>query len=168
MDKKKGLLFSVCAFALILLEAIFKVKLRGGDESVKAMAKNTADYLFVCPMSSHTWDAVAKSFDRLQQYISMFIVFVVIVLLFSWGWALYQNLLKDKFVADAYKRPWEITKMFFWATIVFVMAVMSPNHFRAKITGRSNGHETKWVLCEQTSANARAIPLSKIKKIKLY
>lgn len=168
MDKKKGLLFSVCAFALILLEAIFKVKLRGGDESVKAMAKNAADYLFVCPVSNHTWDAVAKSLSRLQQYISMFVVFVIIVLLFSWGWALYQNLLKDKFVADAYKRPWEITKMLFWATIVLVMAVMTPNHFRPKITGRSNGHETKWVLCEQTSAHARAIPLNKIKKIKLY
>ena len=168
MDKKKGLLFSVCAFALILLEAIFKVKLRGGGESAQAMAKNSADYLFVCPMSSHTWDAVSKAFSRLQQYISMFVVFIVIVLLFSWGWALYQNLLKDKFVADAYKRPWDITKVVFWATIVLVMAVLTPNYFRPKITGRSNGHETKWVLCEQTAAGARAVPVNKIKKISLY
>ena len=168
MDKKKGLLFSVCVFALIMLEAIFKVKLQGGGESVKAMAKNAAEYLFVCPMSNNTWDAVAKSFSRLQQYISMFVVFIVIVLLFSWGWALYQNLLKDKFVVDAYKRPWEITKICFWMTVIFVMVVLTPNYFRPKITGRSNGHETKWVLCEQTSAGARAVPLNKIKKINLY
>ena len=158
MLKKPGLLFSVCALALVILATVFRLQLPSADtESAKIAATNVANHLFVCPMASSTWDSVAQGFSVLKPYISMFVVFAVIVLLFSWGWALYQNLLKDKFVKDAYKNPWDITKIIFWLAVAFVMCVQTPNHFRAKVPVRSNGETAEWVLCEQSAPEARAV-----------
>ena len=80
---------------------------------------------------------------------------MIIVLLFAWGWALYQNLLKDKFNADVYKNPWGITKIVFWAVIIAVLLVKTPNYFR-RVDVR--GHGNNWVLCENTSEGAKAAP----------
>ncbi len=168
MNKKPGLLYSVCALAVIILMTVFHMNGLGVKESAIQNTKNVADYLFVCPVSNSTWDSISRTLSMGREYLYVAIAFMAIVLLFSWGWALYQNLLKDKFSADAYKTPWEITKISFWAAVICFILVMTPNYFRAKITGRSGNKETKWVLCEQTSTNARAIPLNKIKKTTLY
>ena len=79
---------------------------------------------------------------------------MVLVLTFSWGWALYQNLLKDKFSADAYKNPWALTKAVFWMAVAFFILFQTPNYFR-RVEVR--GHGDNWVLCENTSAGARAV-----------
>lgn len=152
MNKKPGLLFSVYALALIILASVFKFSLPGAKESA-ANAKNVANHLFVCPMASNTWDQIAHMLSMAENYIVYFVWFVIIVLMFSWGWALYQNLLKDKFKADAYKRSWEITKILFWAAIICVVLVKTPNYFRPQVSVNS----THWVLCENTSENARAV-----------
>ena len=153
MNKKPGLLFSVYALAAIILATIFHFSLPGGKESTLHNAKNIANYLFVCPMKNNTWDSVSNMLSKGENYIFYFVCFIVIVLLFSWGWALYQNLLKDKFSADAYKRPWEITKVIFWIIVVSMVLIKTPNYYRAKVHVNS----TSWVLCENTSENARAV-----------
>ena len=158
MLKKRGLLFSVCALALVILATVFKLQLPGANtESAKIAATNVANHLFVCPIASSTWDSVSRGLSVLESYLSMFVVFVVIVLLFSWGWALYQNLLKDKFVKDVYKTPWDLTKIVFWIVVAFVILIMTPNHFRTKVPVRSNGQTSEWVLCEQSAPDARAV-----------
>lgn len=164
MDKKPGLLFSVYALALIVLASVFKLHLQTNSESAKAVTKSVADHLFVCPSASQTWDSVAKAFSFSEKYISMFVVFIIIVLVFSWGWALYQNLLKDKFSADAYKNPWYITKVVFWITIVCCVLVMTPNHFRAKVSVRSGGQVVEKVLCEQSAPDATSVKIRTVKQ----
>lgn len=164
MNKKPGLLFSVCALAFVILATVFKLHFPGANtESAKIAATDVANHLFVCPIADSTWDSVAKGLSILESYFSMFVVFAGIVLLFSWGWALYQNLLKDKFVVDAYKNPWDLTKAMFWIVVAFVIFIMTPNHFRAKITVRSNGQASEFVLCEQSSPNARAVRIRNAK-----
>ncbi|MBR5904163.1 MAG: hypothetical protein IKZ49_01355, partial [Alphaproteobacteria bacterium] len=83
-----------------------------------------------------------------------FFAFMVLVLMFSWGWALYQNLLKDKFSADAYKNPWELTKAIFWMAVVVFVLFKTPDYFRQV---EVRGHGANWVLCENTSDGARAV-----------
>jgi len=166
MKKNPGLLLAVCVLAVIVLANVFKLNLPSGNES--AEVKNVADYLFVCPLADSTWDQLAKSFAMGKRFISMFVVFMGIILFFSWGWGLYQNLLKDKFSADAYKFSWEITKAIFWVIIVSVVLIRTPNYFRAKIPVRSGDTRTEWVLCEPTSPGARAIRVNKIKKFTVF
>ena len=165
MKKKPGLLFAVCVLALIILAAVFKLHLTPVSESPVMHLKDPATHIFVCPMANETWDSVSQMFTMGKRFVSMGIVFIVVILLFSWGWALYQNLLKDKFVADAYKDSWGLTKIVFWFSVVLVILTMTPNYFRPKISGRSNGKEINWVLCDQQAEHARALPLSKIKKM---
>jgi hypothetical protein len=67
---------------------------------------------------------------------------------------MYQNLLKDKFVRDAFKKPWAATKMLFWALVVVLLLVKTPNYFR---TVHVDGTNTNWVLCESNTPGARAV-----------
>lgn len=71
-----------------------------------------------------------------------------------WSWALYQNLLKDKFVRDAYKTPWEFTKLLFWAVVIITMLTMTPNHFR---TVHLDGASGDWILCDNNTPGARVV-----------
>lgn len=153
MNKKPGLLYSVYALAVVILMTVFHVTISGTKESAVQNTKNIANYLFVCPTSSNTWDSIADVLGKFTEYMYMGVSFMIIVLLFSWGWALYQNLLKDKFNADVYKTPWTITKIAFWITIVFIVLSKTPNYYRPRVEVNS----TSWVLCESTSENARAV-----------
>jgi len=154
MNKKPGLLFSVCALAMIVLASVFKLDLLKSKQTLQS-TKNIANHLFVCPMANSTWDSISDMLSKGKEYMYMAVAFVVIVLLFAWGWALYQNLLKDKFSADVYKNPWEITKIVFWAAVICFVLVKTPNYFRPHVRINS----TNWVLCDNTSENARAVRL---------
>lgn len=154
MNKKPGLLFSVLLFAFIVLAASFNMNL-DNRAAVKLRAGiNPADVLYICPADNTTWLNISHSMHALSKYASIFFLFVGIVLFFSWGWALYQNLLKDKFVDDAYKTPWMLTKGFFWILIIFTLLVVTPNHYREV---KVRGQDTPWVLCDSDSAGARAV-----------
>ena len=156
MNKKPGLLFAVSLLAIIILAASFHMDF-GGAAAVKLRAGiNPGNVLYVCPVDGGTWSEIARAMSSLSRYIYIFFIFFVIVLMFSWGWALYQNLLKDKFSADAYKNPWSLTKTVFWLGVIVTLAVATPNHFRT-VHVRVNGHTTDWVLCENNSPNARAV-----------
>lgn len=154
MNKKPGLLFVVCLLAIILLAVSFNMDF-GGHPAVKLPTGiNPDDVLYVCPAEDDGALAqFASALHVVGKYAYLMFAFMVLVLVFSWGWALYQNLLKDKFNADAYKNSWDLTKVVFWLAIVFYVLFMTPNYFR-KVEVRGRG--TNWVLCENTSEGAKA------------
>ena len=156
MNKKPGLLLTVSILAIIVLATAFNMNL-GGDSAVHLRAGvNPDSVLYICPVADNIWDSFANAMSLGRRYIYMGFWFAGIVLLFSWGWALYQNLVKDKFSADAYKNPWGLTKLFFWAAVICTVLAMTPNYFRT-VHVRANGHDSQWVLCDSTSTNARAV-----------
>lgn len=164
MNKKPGLLFSVYALALIVLATIFKLHLRLGPESASPVTANVSNHLFYCPATTSRWDDFARLFSVGEDFVSLSVAFIALVLVFSWGWALYQNLVKDKFNVDVYKNPWKITKIVFWSAVVCYILAMTPNHFRPKIIVRSGGQKTEQVLCEQNAIGAKAVKIRTVNK----
>lgn len=156
MNKKPGLFLAVSLLAVIVLAASFGFDFGGADAVRLRAGINPGNVLYVCPVNDSVWTSVAEAFSSVSRYIYIAFIFALIVLIFSWGWALYQNLLKDKFSADAYKNPWEFTKMLFWAAVLLTLITVTPNHFRT-VHVRVNGHTTDWVLCENNSPGARAV-----------
>ena len=74
--------------------------------------------------------------------------------MFGWGWQLYQNMLSDKFKRDSFKNIWGYTKLAFWAGVIVLLIVATPNSFRrVEITGAGNN----WVLCDGNTPGARAV-----------
>lgn len=155
MNKKPGLVFAVCLFAIIILAVSFNMNL-GGDAPVKLNSGiNPENVLYVCEIKTDSiWHQISQSLHLLGKYATFFFSFAGIVLFFSWGWALYQNLLKDKFNADAYKNSWEITKVIFWIIVIFTVLFVTPNHFR---NVEVRGHGDNWVLCDKASTGARPV-----------
>ena len=153
MNKKPGLLFAVCLLAMIILAVSFGMNF-GGNPPVHLPSRiDPSTVLYVCPAADSAWTHVSRSFSLINKYAHLLFFFAVFVLIFSWGWALYQNLLKDKFNDEAYKNSWELTKMIFWVAIVYTVLVWTPNHFRrVEVRGTSE----QYVLCENTSTGAKA------------
>lgn len=156
MNKKPGLLTAVSILAIIILAAAFNMGL-GGDTVVQLRAGvNPDSVLYICPAFPNSWEEFANVMSMWRRYIYMGFGFAVIILFFSWGWALYQNLVKDKFSADAYKNSWGLTKIVFWAAMICFILAMTPNYFRT-VHVHFDGHDTEYVLCDNTSENAHAV-----------
>ena len=154
MNKKPGLLFAVAVFAIVILAASFHMDYGAHTTVMLRQGVNPDSVLYVCPSANVTWDNLSHSLHFMQRYASVFFSFIGIVLVFSWGWAFYQNLLKDKFSEDVYKNPWGVTKVIFWLIVVISILFVTPNHFR-RVEVR--GHGDNWVLCDNTSKDARAV-----------
>jgi hypothetical protein len=154
MDKKPGLLVTISIFTIIVVAVSFHLNLGSNAPIELAEGVNPDNALYVCPAVTDTWTRIAQGLHFLAQFAPLFFSFAGIVLIFSWGWALYQNLLKDKFVDEAYKNPWGLTKAFFWLVVIFTILYVTPNHFRQV---EVRGSEEQWVLCENTSDGARAV-----------
>ena len=152
MNKKPGLLFIVSLAAIILLAASFHMDFGGNAPVHLPNSVNPDSVLYVCPATGDIWNQFSGILHSIGKYVYLFFAFVILVLMFSWGWALYQNLLKDKFSEDAYKNPWDLTKVFFWGAVIVYILFMTPNYFR---TVHVRGSHADWVLCENTSEGAR-------------
>ncbi len=155
MNKKPGLLFTVCLLAIIVLAVSFNMDF-GGNAPIHLQPGVDPDkVLYVCPVDAKgALFQFSTALQAVGKYAYLLFAFMVLVLVFSWGWALYQNLLKDKFSADVYKNPWDLTKVVFWMAVIFYVLIMTPDHFR-RVEVR--GHGTNWVLCDNTSDGAKAI-----------
>ena len=150
---KPTMLFAIVLLTSIVLMTAFNITLSPTTPIV--LPPNVApDALFVCPTESNTWDIVAAGLNQFTKPLTIGFFFAVIMLCFSWSWAMYQNLLKDKFVRDAFKTPWALTKILFWALIIVLMLLKTPNHFR---TVQVTGTNTNWVLCEENTPGAKAV-----------
>lgn len=115
--------------------------------------------LFICPAASSLWDGIAQGFLGLRRYFVMGLFFGIIILSIFWGWRLYQSLVKNKVEKDDYKNVWGITKGFFWICLVIILLLHTPNYYRGVRVNNSTGY---WVLCENTSPDARPISVSKL------
>lgn len=150
---KKPMMSAIIMLTIVILMATFDFSLDGTPPAAMD-ASVSGTTLFVCPVVSYFWDTMSASFSGFYRYIMIGFFFAAIVLMFMWGWALYQNLLQDKFKREDFAKPWGFTKMLFWTAVVIAIVIHTPNHFR-RVT--VDGRPGDWVLCENTSAGNIAV-----------
>ena len=150
---KPVMLYAIIAVAAIAIVASFGFQL--GQTEMPQMSESLAsNILFVCPGNNLTWDSIAFGMTPFMRYVIGGVFFTAVLLLFGWGWQLYQNLLSDKFKRDSFKNIWGFTKIWFWALVIVMLIFYTPNRFRrVEITGA----EGNWVLCEGNDPAARAV-----------
>jgi len=150
---KQGLLYSIVALAAIVIVASFNMQL--GDPVASNIPESMIGHaLYVCPSADSTWTTIAESLRPFANYIIAGFFFGLVLLLFGWGWQLYQNMLDDKFKRESFKNIWTFTKWGFWAIIVVMLILVTPNNFRrVNISGAGD----QWVLCDANTPGARAV-----------
>ena len=147
---KKSMLSAIILLTIIVLMASFDFSL-DGSPPIQLSPNIRGSALFVCPATSSFWNSIAAGFSFFTRYVLIGFFFAAIILAFMWGWALYQNLLKDSFNKDAFSKPWGFTKLLFWVGIILVIIFNTPNRYRAvEVTGKTGDY----VLCENTSPGA--------------
>lgn len=155
---KPTMLFAIVMLTAIVLITSFDLQF-GASTPVAVPESMAANVLYVCPVASGTWDAVARALMPFTRSITIGFLFAAMILMFSWGWALYQNLLKDSFKRESFKNPWAFTKMWFWAGVIILMMALTPNHFReVHLTGSTSSY----ILCDNNTPGARAVRASAV------
>ena len=155
---KKPMMSAIIMLTIVILMATFDFSLDGTPPAaLPDSVRGTT--LFVCPVASELWDGLAAGFSMYYRYIMIGFFFAAIVLMFMWGWALYQNLLQDKFKREDFAKPWGFTKLLFWAAVAIAIVIYTPNHFR-RVT--VDGRPGYWVLCENTSTGNVPVPADSV------
>lgn len=150
---KKTMVMAIVLMTMIIITASFELQLAPrAPLNIPESAMPTA--LYVCPAASSLFDPISLGFSPFIGFFRVLLAFALIVLPFYWGWALYQNLLKDKFNRDSFKTPWAMTKALIWAIALILLMINTPNHYR---TVRVRGDNTPYVLCESNSPDVRAV-----------
>lgn len=144
------MIFALAMLTLVLLMASFDVHLGSIAPTVHIPDKMLPQALYVCPAASHGWDSAAEILKTLKTPVLIGEFFAVTMLLFTWGWVLYQNLLKDKFDRNMFVKPWGFTKLLFWAVVILLIVTNTPNRYR---TVHIRGVEGNFVLCENNTPN---------------
>ncbi len=150
---KPLMLFAIVILVAIVIVVSFGLQLAPNDP-IQLAADSAAHALYVCPTTSGFFDAFAAALQPFYRYLVIAFFAVVMLLMFSWGWALYQNLLSDSFKRDSFKKPWQLTKFIFWIVVIVLLLVMTPNHFRMVTI---DGQTTPYVLCESDTPGALAV-----------
>lgn len=150
---KPTMMFAIVMLTAIVLMTAFNINILPNEVNVIS-ATDAPNALYVCPAASNLWDKLAEGFQILKKPLIIGFFFGLILLVFIWAWALYQNLLKDKFVRDAYKTPWAFTKLLFWGVVIVSLLLATPNYFR---TVHLKGAPGNWVLCDNTTPGNRAV-----------
>lgn len=147
------MLFAIVALVAIVIVVSFGLQL-SPNAPIALAPDSAANALYVCPTDSAFWDGFSAGIKPFSQYLIIGLFAVIMLLAFSWGWALYQNLLSDSFKRDSFKKPWQLTKMTFWTTVIVLLFVMTPNYFR---TVTIDGQAGEYVLCDSNTPGARAV-----------
>jgi hypothetical protein len=147
---KPMMIFVLAMMTLIILMSFFDVHLGNITPTVVVPENMLGDVLYVCPAESDGWDAASEILKSIKTPLLIGVFFAVMMLLFNWGWALYQNLLKDKFNRNMFLQPWGFTKILFWAIVVLLLAVNTPNHYRRV---HVRGYSGDLVLCDNNTPN---------------
>ncbi len=156
---KKTMLWAIMAVVAIVLMSSFGFNIGGTVETLRVPAEYAGNELYVCPAADSTWDTIAGSLKLFTRPIMIMFFFVVMLLAAVWGWAMYQNLLKDKFDAKSFKNPWAYTKLTFWAAIIIVLLTMTPNYFR---TVHLKNNNSNWILCDNNTPGALPVHASMV------
>lgn len=155
---KPTMLFAIILMISIILMTSFNLTLLP-TEPLTVSATMSPQALYVCPVGDSFWVSLSDGIAQFKKPILIGFVFVFILLIFIWIWALYQNLLKDKYSRDTYKKPWSFTKFAFWAGIVAMMLISTPDYYRAV---KIDGVPGDWVLCENNTPGAKAVRASAV------
>lgn len=141
------------ALAAIIIVASFNMQI--GDAPTQSIPESMAgNILYVCPIGDSSWGTVATALRPFTNYIIAGFFFGLVLLAFGWGWQLYQNLLSDKFKRESFKNIWIFTKLGFWALVITMLILVTPDAFRrVEVTGAPGD----WVLCDASDPAARAI-----------
>ncbi len=150
---KPTMMYTLIIIAAIILMSAFGLTL-SPTVPLKVPENMLGNVLYVCPAADSIWDGIARGVIHMRKPLIIAFLFAIMLLMAVWGWALYQNLLKDKFNRDAFKNPWSYTKMLFWATVTIIILMYTPNHFRSVHLKNTGG---EWVLCENNTPGARAV-----------
>ena len=150
---KPTMTFAIVMITAIIIIASFGLTM-GPTTPIELSPDVAGRALFVCPAQSATWDSIALAMRPMNRYIIYAFFGATLILMSVWGWNLYQNLLEDKFKRSSFTKPWQFTKLLFWATVIVLLLAMTPNHFR-RIT--LTGADGQWVLCESNTPGARAV-----------
>lgn len=156
---KKSFMFVIILLAGIIIMSSFGLSL-DNIPAIQLPKSVAGRALFVCPMSHSFWDSLSHGLAPYFNYISIGFFFAGMILLAVWGWALYQNLLKDEFKKEAFVSPWGFTKIFIWAFIIVLMLVHNPNRYREVKIENAPGN---WVLCEADSTGAKPVSVDAIR-----
>ncbi len=156
---KQTMMWAILALTAIVMMSLFDLHLFPVKPVVSIPAGVAGTELYVCPaVTGGAWDTASNMLGIFSDYIIIAFLCVVMILLFVWGWAMYQNLLNDKFDRKSFSNPWKYTKLAFWAAAVVIILTATPNHFRrVTVTGAPG----EWVLCENVSP-ARAVHASAV------
>lgn len=149
---KPIMLFALIALTAIVLASSFGLQL-DSTEAIKIPANMIGQELYVCPADNSLWTGIAQMLHPAIKYITIAFFFVIMLLMFNWGWALYQNLLSDSFKRESFSKPWQFTKFTFWMGVVVLLLTFTPNYFR---TVKIDGVSGEWVLCENNTPGAKA------------
>ncbi len=150
---KPTMMFAIMMLTAIVLMTVFNIQI-APTEPIALSKTVAANALYVCPAAVPFWDGLSNGIMVLKKPLIIAFFFALTLLLSVWAWALYQNLLKDKFIRDAYKNPWSYTKILFWTVVIVLLLMYTPNHFRSvQLTGTN----TNWVLCDSNTPGAKAV-----------
>ncbi len=150
---KPLMLFAIIALVSIIVVVSFGLQL-APNAPIALSPEAAAEALYICPTSSLFWDGFANGLMPFHRYLIIGLFFVVMLLAFSWGWALYQNLLNDSFKRESFKKPWQMTKFTFWVSVIVLLFALTPNYFRSVTVDGLSG---QYVLCESDTPGARAV-----------
>lgn len=151
---KKTMIFTIIALIVIILMTAFGISLLSVSP-IKVPADLAPNVLYVCPVNDDSaWQQLATNLTHARKPITVGIFFAAMILMAVWMWTVYQNLLKDKFNRDSFKKPWAFTKLLFWCIIILTVLMKSPNYFREV---QIDGARGRYVLCENTSQGAKVV-----------
>lgn len=150
---KSSFIFAIVILMAIIVMASFNIQL-APHAAIVVPESVAGSELYVCHAASNTWDSIAVAMRPFNRWIIVVFFFVAMILLFNWGWAMYQNLLKDKFNRKDFTNIWKFTKFTFWAGVIILMLAATPNHFR---TVHIRGVGGDWVLCDSNTPGAAAV-----------
>jgi len=150
---KSSFIFAIVILMAIIVMASFNIHL-APHAAIVVPESVAGSELYVCHAASNTWDSIAMSMRPFNHWIIMAFFFVTMILLFNWGWAMYQNLLNDKFNRKDFTNIWKFTKFTFWVGVIILLLAATPNHFR---TVHIRGVSGDWVLCDSDTPGAAAV-----------
>ncbi len=156
---KQTMTFAIMAIAAIILASSFNLHM-GEIRAVPVPESMAANVLYVCQVTGKSmWQSIATGMHQFRLPILIMFFFAAMIVLATWGWALYQNLLNDKFDRKSFSGPWSYTKTLFWAGVIVLLLMMTPNHYR-RVT--VVGDNRQWVLCENTTPDAKPVRASAV------
>ena len=147
------MLFAIVMITAIIIIVGFGLQLEH-TIPIELSPAQAAHAIYVCPAESTTWDSVARGMRAINRYAIFGFFGAAVVLMFVWGWRLYQNLLEDKFTRTSFTKVWQLTKFLFWAGVIVLIMAKTPNHFRSVHIDNADGN---WVLCDYNTPGARAV-----------